>query len=186
VSKVRRRGRGVEVRLSADEAFALGVLAAQVVALLDPEGEGAADAGTDPLESLVGMAGSGEPVDRPDDPALLRLLPDAYGDPAEAGEFRRLMESDLRRGKVEALRVLAHDVAVDDRGGAVVALTADGAETWLQALNDIRLTLGTRLGVTEDLSELAADLVPADPRLGQLQVYDWLGYLQESLVRAID
>jgi hypothetical protein len=183
VSEVRRRGDAVRVRLSADEAFALGVLAAQVVAMLAPEEE--PDGSGDPLEAIVGIADPATTVERPDDPALLRLLPDGYGDAAESGEFRRLTEADLRRGKVDALRALAHDVASDDREGVALSLSPEETEVWLGALNDIRLVLGTRLDVTEDLAELVDQMDEDDPRLPQLQVYDWLGWLQESMIRAV-
>jgi hypothetical protein len=182
VSEVRRRGDAVRVRLSPDEAFVLGVLAAQVVALLEPEEE---PGDGDPLVSIVGLSDPAAPVERPDDPALLRLLPDGYGDATEAGEFRRLTEADLRRGKTEALRTLAHDVAADGENGVTLSLSPEEAEVWLGGLNDIRLVLGTRLEVTEDLAELVERMGPDDPRLPQLQVYDWLGWLQESLIRAM-
>jgi hypothetical protein len=53
------------------------------------------DADADPLAAIVGL--SQGPVDKPDDPALARLLPDAYGDDAAAAtEFRRFTEADLR------------------------------------------------------------------------------------------
>ena len=56
----------------------------------------------------------------------------------------------------------------------------------LQALTDIRLVLGTRLDVTEDPAEMWARMTPDDPRGALLAVYDWLGWLQESIVRALD
>ena len=64
-------------------------------------------------------------------------------------------------------------------------LDADQAQAWLGALNDSRLVLGERLGVTEDLEELISALGEDDPRLALLWVYDRLTYLQESLVQAL-
>jgi len=64
-------------------------------------------------------------------------------------------------------------------------LDLEQAQAWLQALNDTRLVLGQRLGVTEDLDELIESLSEDDPRLGLLWVYDRLTYLQESLVGAL-
>jgi sarcosine oxidase gamma subunit len=182
MARIRRRQGAVELTLSADDAFVLRMLAEMVTQLLAPDE--ATPAQHDPLEALV--ATSTEPVAAPDDPALLRLLPDAYGDPADAGEFRRLMESDLRQQKIAALDELMRAVADPDGEGVVVRLTGDEAEVWLQALNDIRLFLGIRLEVTEELSEQIEALDADDPRLPQLLTYDWVGYLQESLLRAID
>ena len=47
-------------------------------------------------------------------------------------------------------------------------------------LNDLRLALGTRLGVTEDEP---ADIDPADPRAQIWAVYCWLPTLQDGLVQ---
>ncbi len=73
---------------------------------------------------------------------------------------------------------------VPEHGGRVI-LSAEEGETWLRALNDIRLALGVRLGITEELSEQMADLGPRDPRYGVFAVYDWLTAMQDSLVRAM-
>ena len=78
----------------------------------------------------------------PDDPALRRLRPSAYEDDPEAeDEYRRLMDPELQEGRRDALRLLA-DTAARDR------LTTEELDAWLRALTDLRLALGTRLGVT--------------------------------------
>ena len=64
-------------------------------------------------------------------------------------------------------------------------LTAEESDAWLRALNDIRLVLGERLGITEDWDELVGSLTDDDPRLALFWVYDRLTYLQETLVRAL-
>lgn len=134
----------------------------------------------DPLVSLVGLDPSAE---RPDDPALARLFPDAYlDDPDAAAEFRRFTERSLRETKLAHARTALDTLR---RSGEKVTLSSDEAGAWLGALNDVRLALGTRLGVTEEgMSELAA-LPDEDPRAATYHVYDWLTYLQETLVRAV-
>ena len=64
-------------------------------------------------------------------------------------------------------------------------LSGEQAQSWLQALNDVRLALGVRLGVTEEFEQQWQDLDPADPRTAAFEVYAWLGGVQESLVRAL-
>lgn len=142
---------------------------------------GGADVGSlGDLEDALGLSGNVEP---PDDPALARLLPDAYrDDPQAASEFRRYTDKDLRAGKVAAAKTVL--ATVPEHGGRVI-LSAEEGETWLRALNDIRLALGVRLGITEELSEQMADLGPRDPRYGVFAVYDWLTAMQDSLVRAM-
>ena len=62
-------------------------------------------------------------------------------------------------------------------------LDADEADAWLRALNDVRLVLGTRLDVTEDLDYENLDL--NEPRGRDLAVYGYLTWLQEQLVEAL-
>ena len=55
-----------------------------------------------------------------------------------------------------------------------------------ETLTDIRLVLGSRLDVTEDLEDRWAKLGPDDPMAPLLAAYEWLGWLQESVVLALD
>jgi hypothetical protein len=182
LAEVRRRRGAVQVVLAADEAATLGSLAQQVSELLV---EDAAEAGADPLEAMVGLSDSS--VDVPDDPALRRLLPDAYNDdPEAAGEFRRLMNAELRKTKTGALGEMSAAAASGSGQTVTLRLNDEQAERWLQALTDIRLVLGTRLDVTEDPADMWEQMPPDDPRGAMLAIYDWLGWLQESMVRALD
>ena len=113
----------------------------------------------------------------PDDPSLERLFPPAYDDAEDEAEYRRLMGNELLDGRRRALRLL-EETAEEDR------LTAEQAESWLTALNDLRLVLGTRLGVSEDL--LLERLSPGDPNAPELAVYAYLSWLQEQLVEALE
>ena len=183
MAEVRRRGGAVQVTLTGEESSALAALAAQVAAMLADDGSPAAET-ADPLEAMVSL--TTEPVEPPDDPALRRLLPDAYADDTLSGEFRRLMDGELRRQKTEALDELLGAVDDSGEGGVKLRLAPQQAEAWLQALNDIRLVLGTRLDVTEDLEDRWAQLGPNDPMAPLLAAYEWLGWLQESVVLAID
>ena len=137
----------------------------------------------DPLDDLARLLGQPGPATPPDDPVLARLLPDAYADDAEAaGDFRRFTEQELRNGKAAAARTV---LATLPEGGGRVRLSEEEAQVWLRALNDVRLALGVRLSITEDFEARAADLDPADPRSAYMWIYDWLTFLQETLVRAL-
>jgi hypothetical protein len=113
----------------------------------------------------------------PDDPSLRRLFPPAYDDDADETEYRRLMRDELLGGRRRALKVL-EETAGRDR------LSADEAQAWLTALNDLRLVLGTRLDVSE--GTFLDGLDPSDPRAPELALYAYLSWLQEQLVEAID
>jgi hypothetical protein len=190
----RRTPRGVSARFTAAEAGILRNLVAQVADLVggpgsadappagsqDGPGE-AADAGL-PMDLAAILATDG-PSAPPEDPVLARLLPDAYGnDPDAAGEFRRYTEPGLRSGKVEAARTV---LATLPAAGGRVRLSAGDAEAWLRSLNDVRLALGVVLGITEDYEREFASIDPEDPRQAYLHVYDFLTFLQETLVRAL-
>jgi hypothetical protein len=124
-----------------------------------------------------------------DDPAVERLFPDVYPeDPTEQEEFRRFTEDDLKKAKLDQASAVLSDL-VDDAGGEV-RLAEDKADLWLRALTDVRLALGTRLGIEDDTDveaelDAAVGRNPSSPRVGQLSVYAYLTYLQESLVGAL-
>ena len=165
------------VRLDELERAMLTSLAEQVITLVSP----AADA--DDVDPLAAMVGIGVDATTPDDPVLARLLPDGYrDDPDAAGDFRRFTELDLRQMKVAHARTVIECLA---RSGEKVTLTDDECASWLGLLNDARLALGTRVGITDDNHEELGALPDDDPRIPMLQVYDWLTYLQDSLVQVL-
>ncbi len=141
------------------------------------------------LVDLLADADAGRPQS---DPALARLVPDAYADdPEAASEFRSFTQGELlerRAADAAVLRgSLVHDgvpltVAGVDPKAAATTMTVrlDGAETaaWLRTLTALRLVLASRLGIEHE-----GDHDPDDPRFG---VFDWLGYRLEGLLRGID
>jgi Domain of unknown function (DUF2017) len=190
----RRTTRGVSARFTSGQAGIIRNLVAQVAELVGgpgaaeppPAGSPAQRAEADgdglPLDLAAILATDG-PAAPPDDPVLARLLTDAYGDdPDAAGEFRRYTEQGLRSGKVAAAQTV---LATLPRDGGRVRLSAGDAEAWLRSLNDVRLALGVVLGITEDYEREVGALDPGDPRQAYLHVYDFLTFLQETLVRAL-
>ena len=189
-----RRG-GVTARFDQTQAGIIRALVGPVAELVGESGEagpgapagpggdpGPAEAGNS-LADLAELLDGNAPQGPPEDPALARLLPDAYRDDTDAaGEFRRFTEQELRSGKVAAAQTV---LASLPEGGGKVDLSEEDAQVWLRALNDVRLTLGVRLSITEDFAERVVDLDPADPRSAYLWIYDWLTFLQETLVRAL-
>jgi hypothetical protein len=115
--------------------------------------------------------------DAPDDPDLRRLFPPAYVDDADGdAEYRRLVGDQLADGRRRAFDTVA---ATLDRD----RLTAEEADSWLRALNDARLVLGTRLDVTEEMD--FAQFERDDPRAPEAAVYLYLSWLVEQLVEAV-
>jgi len=123
-----------------------------------------------------------------DDAVRERLFPRAYLDPTEEDaetEWQRFVHPDLVSQRLEALDLLVKTLPAEAiRGGRVEArLDEEQEAAWLGVLNDARLALGTRLGVTEDqdFDDIHAD----DPRFDAWSVYAWLTSLQGELVRVL-
>jgi hypothetical protein len=113
----------------------------------------------------------------PDDPTLRRLFPPAYTTDTDLeAEYRRLMGHDLQERHLAALALMEETVDAE-------RLADDQAAGWLSALNDLRLVLGTRLDVSEDM--LGSEVDPADPQAPVLALYGYLSWLEEQLVEAL-
>ena len=186
----RRRGGGVVAAFSGFEADLLRSLASQLVELLRDE-EPAAATSADSLEDLLDFSG---PTAEPDDPVLARLLPTAYPDDEEAaGDFRRFTESTLRDRKAQNAAAVIGTLEeaglpdeLEDEGMFVdVELSPGEAVSWLKSFTDIRLAIATRLGVEEGDEDYWRSLPDDDPRTHVHDIYEWVGYLQETLVDAL-
>jgi len=191
---------GVTVRLGPAEAVMLRNLVSQIAGLVgatpadslaDSPADSAPAAGSpasggldgipnaDELEAMVGLSPS---VTAPDDPVLARLLPDGYrDDPEAAQDFRRFTEASLRSAKAAAAQAVLDSLPPD---GGKLRLTGEQADSWLRALNDVRLALGVMLNVTDDFSYQPSAGADEQQRFA-VGVYDWLTFLQDSLVAAL-
>lgn len=110
------------------------------------------------------------------DPVIKRLYPDGYqDDPEAAAEFRELVESGLRVDRLSRTKSCLAELPV---GGGRLELDEGAVDRWLRVLNDVRLAVGTRIGVTED-NELDYD------NDGAAQVYQWLTSVQAMLVDSL-
>ncbi|MFM7061805.1 MAG: DUF2017 family protein [Actinomycetes bacterium] len=119
-----------------------------------------------------------------DEAARDRLFPRAYLDPTEdAAElaFQAAVHADLAAGRIAAIDGLIHDLegAEAVRGGVRVVLDADRVGAWVGAINDLRLTLGTRIGVADDDPEYSG---PVAAEAGDTGLYHWLTGLQDGLI----
>ncbi|HVX55329.1 DUF2017 domain-containing protein [Nocardioides sp.] len=185
-----RRGRQVIATFSGFEADLLRSLASQLVELLHNEAA-LPQTSVDPLEAMFDFSG---PTTEPDDPVLARLFPTAYRDDEEAaGEFRRFTESALRDGKAKAASTIIDTL---EEAGLPPELAEDGlvidveldpatAETWMRSFTDIRLALATRLGIEDDDEGYWEALSEDDPHGQVYRIYQWVGYLQETLVESL-
>jgi hypothetical protein len=184
-----RRSRRVIATFTGFEADLLRSLASQLVELL--RNEEAVPHGQDPFEAMMDFSG---PTAEPEDPVLARLFPTAYSDDAEAAaEFRRFTEATLRDGKaaaactiIDGLEEAGLPPQLDEEGLMIdVELDQPTAEIWMRSFTDLRLALATRLGVEQDDEDYWHSLPDDDPRAQAHDIYEWVGYLQETLVQAL-
>ena len=111
------------------------------------------------------------------DPMVRRLFPPAYPSAEQAGaerDYRELVDTALVNHHVRALEVLVATAHND---------TLDEAEfnAWLDAVGSLRLVLGTRLDVHEDME--APD--PQDPMAAEYGLFLFLGELQYLMVEVL-
>jgi hypothetical protein len=111
-----------------------------------------------------------------DDPAVRRLFPPAYPNDAErdAG-YQVLTRDELLEHRLSALDVVERTLDGNDLDHA-------GMTAWMGTLNALRLVLGTRLDVDEDLP----DLDRADPMAPAYAVYEYLGWLLSQVIDVLD
>jgi hypothetical protein len=185
-----RRSKHLIATFTGFEADLLRSLAAQLVELLRNEAAVPRD-DVDPLEAMMDFSG---PTTEPEDPVLARLFPTAYRHDEEgAAEFRRFTEGALRDGKAKAAITIIDGL---EEAGLPPELTEEGlmidveldqptAEIWMRSFTDLRLALATRLEVEEGDEDYWHSLPDDDPRAQAHDIYDWVGYLQETLVQAL-
>jgi Domain of unknown function (DUF2017) len=160
------------------QAGVIRSLVGQVAELVSADAEAGGESGN--LEAELGLSSH---ASAPDDPVLARLLPDAYSeDAAAAAEFRRYTEETLRSGKVASAQIVLASLPAD---GGEVRLTEPECQQWLRALNDVRLALSVRLGITDEDDDLTEHFEVDDPRSAYVWVYQWLAYLQDSLLDSL-
>lgn len=115
-----------------------------------------------------------------DAPALRRIFPAAYHLPEHAehdAEYQRLMRDDLVASRLSGMDIV--EKALGQKG------PLDEAQllAFAQALNGIRLVLGTVLDVGEDIDP--DDVSPDHPLAAEHHLYSFLSWLLEWTIRAL-
>jgi hypothetical protein len=111
------------------------------------------------------------------DPMVRRLFPPAYPAAELAAaeqEYRDLVDTALVNHHTKALEVLVATAQAD-------TLSEEEFNAWLDAIGTLRLVLGTRLDVHEDME--APD--PEDPLAAEYGLFLFLGELQYLMVEVL-
>ena len=111
--------------------------------------------------------------DQPD--GVERLFPPGYANDEERQtEYELITHDELLEKRLASVDVVEQTVTQ-------TSLTEEQLSAWMGAINDLRLVLGTRLDVTEEMESVALD----DPRAPALAVYQYLTYLLSEIVQAL-
>jgi hypothetical protein len=106
---------------------------------------------------------------------LERLFPPGYADdPEREQEYQQLTHDELLTKRLASVDIVEQTVTQK-------SLDEDQINAWMGAVNDLRLVLGTRLDVTEDMDDIELD----DPRAAAFHVYHYLTYLLSEIVNAL-
>ncbi|MDQ6840115.1 MAG: DUF2017 domain-containing protein [Actinomycetota bacterium] len=114
-----------------------------------------------------------ELLKNPDNPGLHRSFPPAYqgvDNLEHSEEYRRLMTDELVNNHRGALATLAESAQATE-------LSEEQLNAWMRALNQLRLTLGTRLHLSDD-SEI-------DRSSTEGQIYEFLTFVQGDVIEAL-
>ena len=185
----------LRLRLDQDEASLLGALTGQLIDLLRTHSDSELD--PDPFFASLEVGGS---EDRPHDPALARLFPDAYEVDDDSSDFRRLTEQGLLNRKLQDALVVVEGLGLEDTGDfsaatevpfekdqsgsrttTEITITPESMPTWVRTLTSLRLAIAARIGLetTEDYERLTND----DEARSTLYVYDWIAAILDSVLR---
>jgi hypothetical protein len=153
----RARGGGFGLRLSNEERALVARLLDELAALLT------------------------EPVD----PTMTeRLFPVVHPDhPEMEAEYQRLMRDELVTSRLAGIATVKEVLAGKGTGGGnSKKVTFDESElvAFMQALNGVRLVLGTILGITDDVEDQ-----PETALVPEYQLYAYLSWVLDSAVHAL-
>ncbi|MFK5210229.1 DUF2017 domain-containing protein [Propionibacterium freudenreichii] len=136
------------------------------------------------LENQMGCEVKADFATNPEvDPVLRRLFPDAYRDDEGAStEFRRFSQASERDEKLDAAVAMLSDMNQVGHDGRC-AVPDEHVNDWLKTLTALRVAVAVRLGIktSADADELG-ELPDEDPRTAVFSIYEWLGWVQESLL----
>lgn len=141
--------------------------------------------------------------DEPDDPgvvdpAVMRLFPAAsLGDPELEKEIRALTHGEVSAAKLRSLNLVT--AALRARNPQIV-VQPEAVADWLRALNDVRLVLSERLGISDDAdaerfyqmaleatqSDAPAETCEDEQTLAMASLYAGLSWWQGSLLEALE
>lgn len=117
----------------------------------------------------------------PADPTTTeRLFPVVHPDrPQQEAEYQRLMRDELVASRLAGIATVK-GVLAGQGNGKKVTFSEDELVAFMQALNSVRLVLGTLLDITDD-----DDDSPENGLVPEYQLYAYLSWVLDSAVHAL-
>lgn len=172
------------LELEAQETAILTNLVGQLLSLL--QSHSSVEFNPDPLFASLEVGGGDH---LPEDPALARLLPNAYRNDEAATAFRRVTERGLINRKIEDTLTVSTAISAgspdnanpDIANGTEVTINQETLGPWLRTITALRLSIAARIGLEQasDHDVLAAD----DEHASTLVIYDWLAAIIDLMLR---
>lgn len=119
-----------------------------------------------------------------DDGRLRRIFPTAYHQASDQEldhEYQRLMREEILASRLKGLDAV--DEFMQAASGDRATATEAQMMAFLQALNGLRLVLGTMLDITEEHD--LGDIDETHPLAGEYNLYDFLSWMLDWSVRAV-
>jgi hypothetical protein len=110
------------------------------------------------------------------DPSLRRLFPPAYGEDEKRNEeYQALAYDELLQKRLGGIDLMEHTLEEE-------TLDEEQLSDWMRAVNELRLVLGTQLGIRDDEGP---HIEQDDPDGGRKNLYLYLGWLLDDIVTAL-
>ncbi len=107
-----------------------------------------------------------------DSPALRRLFPAPYGDDEERNAgYAVLAGAELFESRLSGISEVESTIDAD-------VLTEEQLEAWMRSINDVRLVLGTILGIEDESGPLGL----SDDQAPMYSAYELLGAVLDAVV----
>ena len=124
---------------------------------------------------LLALVGQVRDLLSTDSPALRRLFPPPYGDDEERNAgYAVLAGAELLESRMAGIADVESTIEAE-------VLTEEQLESWMRSINDVRLVLGTILGIEDEYGpvELSEDEAP------MFSAYELLGAVLDAVVDAL-
>ncbi len=131
--------------------------------------------GADEKDLLTTLTSQARHLILKDDPATRRLFPPAHMEGGKyEDEYREMAGNELKISHLDELELLESTATKD-------CISREELERWLGAVEILRLLLGTKLAITEDMDYDSSNVMD-DP---QMALYHYLTWLQDKMVTAL-